>query len=218
MDWTRTIDGYCERTDPGYWAEPLNALTNAAFLLAAAAMWPRTAGLPLGRALCVVLAAIGVGSFVFHTHATVWASLADTAPIGAFILLYLYAGNRAFWRWPVWLSLAGSAAFLPWAAVLTPLFDALPFFRASSLYWPVPVLISLYALLLRRRAPRTAHGLAIGAGILVLSLIFRSLDRPLCAVVPVGTHFAWHLLNGLMLGWMIEVYRRRALEGGRSAR
>ncbi len=62
MDWTRKIDGYCERIDPGYWAEPVNALTNVAFVLAAALMWRRTAGLPLGRALCVVLAAIGVGS------------------------------------------------------------------------------------------------------------------------------------------------------------
>jgi hypothetical protein len=24
----------------------------------------------------------------------------------------------------------------------------------------------------------------------------------------VGTHFWWHILNGIMLGWMIEVYRR----------
>jgi hypothetical protein len=26
-----------------------------------------------------------------------------------------------------------------------------------------------------------------------------------------GTHFLWHILNGLMLGWMIEVYRRHML-------
>jgi hypothetical protein len=26
-----------------------------------------------------------------------------------------------------------------------------------------------------------------------------------------GTHFLWHILNALMLGWMIEVYRRHRL-------
>jgi hypothetical protein len=28
---------------------------------------------------------------------------------------------------------------------------------------------------------------------------------------PLGTHFGWHLLNAVMLGWMIEVYRRHML-------
>jgi hypothetical protein len=72
----------------------------------------------------------------------------------------------------------------------------------------VPLLIAIYAVLLRRRAPDTARGLAIGAGILVLSLVMRSLDEPLCNAIPVGTHFWWHILNATMLGWMIEVYRR----------
>jgi aspartyl-tRNA(Asn)/glutamyl-tRNA(Gln) amidotransferase subunit C len=29
--------------------------------------------------------------------------------------------------------------------------------------------------------------------------------------IPLGTHFLWHILNGIMLGWMIEVYRRHML-------
>jgi hypothetical protein len=78
----------------------------------------------------------------------------------------------------------------------------------------VPVLILIYAMLLRDRAPATARGLAIGAGILVLSLAFRTLDLRVCAGFPLGTHFLWHLLNAVMLGWMIEVYRRHMLAGG----
>ena len=208
MDWTRAIDGYCERTDPSYWAEPVNAVTNAAFLIAALVMWRRTAGMPLGRAMCAVLAAIGVGSFLFHTHAQAWSALADVVPIGAFILLYVFAANRDFWGWPLWLSLLGTAAFVPYAMALTPLFGALPFFQVSAFYWPVPVLILTYAILLRGRAPATARGLAIGAGILVASLTARSVDEGLCPAIPLGTHFLWHVLNGIMLGWMIEVWRR----------
>ena len=98
LEWSRAVDGYCERVHPGFWAEPVNAATNLAFVVAAAVMWRRTAGLPLGRALSAMLAAIGVGSSLFHTVATLWASLADTAPIAGFILLYLYAANRQFWR------------------------------------------------------------------------------------------------------------------------
>jgi len=33
------IDLYCERLGPGIWAEPINALTNLAFLVAAFAAW-----------------------------------------------------------------------------------------------------------------------------------------------------------------------------------
>jgi hypothetical protein len=53
--------------------------------------------------------------------------------------------------------------------------------------------------------------MALGAGILVVSLTFRTLDDPLCDLVPFGTHFLWHILNGLMLALMIEVYRRHML-------
>ncbi len=221
MDWTRTIDAYCERTDAGYWSEPVNAVTNAAFLIAAFVMWRRTrgAGLPLAGVLVVILAAIGVGSFLFHTHATVWAAMADVVPIGLFILVYLFAANRHFWQMPLWLALAATAAFVPYAMLLTPLFRALPVFEVSAFYWPVPLLILGHAAALSRRAPATARGLALGAGILVASLVFRSLDESLCAATGgLGTHFLWHVLNGLMLGWMIEVYRRHmAADAGAAA-
>jgi hypothetical protein len=214
MEWSAYIDAYCERTDPGYWAEPVNAVTNAAFLVAAVVMWRRSARLPLGQLMSAILFVIGIGSWLFHTHATAWASTADTTPIGVYILVYIYAANRWFWGWPVWLSALGAAGFIPWAVALTPVFALLPFFGISAVHWPVVALILLYAVLLRRRTPRTALGLTLGAGLLAASLTFRSLDGALCGAIPVGTHFVWHLLNALMLGWMIEVWRRHALEGG----
>jgi hypothetical protein len=70
------------------------------------------------------------------------------------------------------------------------------------------VLILFYAWLLRRRAPATARGLVAGAAILIVSLTFRTLDEPLCGAFPLGTHFLWHVLNAVMLGWMIEVWLR----------
>jgi len=209
----RQIDGYCERMDPGYWAEPINAVTNAAFLIAAFVMWRRVRGqdMPLAVALCTILAAIGIGSYLFHTHAQVWAAIADVVPIALFSLLYIFVANRAYWKLPLWGAMALTLAYIPYSALLTPLFEALPFFSISSFYWPLPLLIGAYALLLRSRAPQTARGLAIGAGILVVSLTFRSLDEPLCAGLPWGTHYMWHILNGIMLGWMIEVYRRHVV-------
>ena len=208
MNWTQQIDAYCERTDPGLWSEPVNVLSSAAFLLAAALMWRRTEGLPLARAMVAVLATIGLGSFLFHTIATAWAALADIGPILGFILLYLFAANRHFWRLRVWPALGATALFLPFAALAGWLFGQMPWLGSSAGYAPVALLIAIYAGLLHRRLPALARGLALGAALLVLSLAFRTLDGPLCASFPLGTHFLWHLLNALMLAWMIEIYRR----------
>lgn len=214
-DWARVVDNYCERTGPEIWSEPVNAVTNAAFLIAALVMWRRTRGaLPLADALIVILAAIGVGSFLFHTRATIWAAMADTAPIALFVLTYVFAANWRFLGWRRPAAALGTALFVPYAAIAGAGFDRLPFFTISSFYWPIPVLVALYGALMLRRAPRTGWGLLIGAGILVVSLVARSVDEPLCGAFPLGTHFLWHLLNALMLGWMIEVYRRHMTEGG----
>ena len=91
MDWFSAVNGYCERGGPGLWAEPLNAVSNAAFLVAAWAGWRlarerRDRG---GQALALILAAIGIGSTLFHTVAQVWAGLVDVLPIQIFILVYL---------------------------------------------------------------------------------------------------------------------------------
>ena len=81
--------------NPDYWAEPLNAMSNLAFLLAAAFAYTdlRMRGTERGAGSIIVLIglliAVGAGSFVFHTYATVWARLADVAPIALFVALYL---------------------------------------------------------------------------------------------------------------------------------
>lgn len=208
MDWTRAIDGYCERTDPGYWAEPVNALTNLAFIIAAAVMWQRSRGQTGGRVLAAILFLIGLGSYLFHTYAVAWAAAADTTPILIFTLSYIYLANRDFWGWSPWISALGALAFVPYTMALTPVFANVPFLGVSSFYWPLPVLIFAYAVLLRRREPATSRNLAVGALILCLSLVARSLDEAICDQWPMGTHFLWHILNAIMLGWMIETWVR----------
>ncbi|MEW2917582.1 ceramidase domain-containing protein [Ruegeria sp. ANG10] len=210
MDWFQEIDGYCERLSPAYWAEPINAVTNAAFLIAAFVMWRRVRGrgMPLAMALVVILATIGVGSFLFHTHAQTWAAMADVVPILLYILVYIFAINRDVWRFRPMIAAVLMALFIPYAALTVPLFQLVPGLGGSAAYAPVPLLILIYAFLLRNRVQDIAQGLAIGAVILIVSIAFRALDDPICAQVPLGTHFMWHILNAVMLGWMIEVYRR----------
>ncbi|MGC3936195.1 ceramidase domain-containing protein [Roseobacter sp. EG26] len=211
MDWLHHIDGYCERMGPEYWAEPVNALTNLAFIVSALWMWRRSRGVAAARLLCALLFIIGLGSFLFHTHAQVWAAMADTVPILLFILLYLFVINKDVVGLSGWRAAAATALFFPYAAIMVPLFQRIPHLGGSAGYAPVPLLILIYGFFLRRHAPEVARGFFIGAGILIVSLMFRTLDAPLCDALPRGTHFAWHVLNALMLGWMIAVYLRARL-------
>lgn len=219
MDWTEAVNSYCERTDPSYWSEPVNAVTNAAFLVAAAYCWPRTAGDAGARLLCVILALIGIGSYLFHTHAQIWALFADVIPIQAFILVYLYFATVRFFGAPWWAGALAVVAFMPYAALTARGIGAVVGDLNGSIgYVPVPILIAAYAVVLRTRAPRAARGLAIGAGLLVVSLTFRSVDAAVCGALPLGTHFLWHVLNGAMLGWMILVLTRHPARPGLAER
>ena len=96
------MDAYCEGTGPDDWSEPINAMTNLAFLIAALVLWPRLRGpeMAMGRALAAVLFVIGVGSRLFHTHANRLTGLMDVLPILGFILLYVFAATRDYWAEP----------------------------------------------------------------------------------------------------------------------
>lgn len=209
MDWTRAVNAYCERTDAGFWSEPVNALTNAAFLIAAALCWRMTRDDPGARSLAVILGLIGIGSFLFHTVAQVWSGLADVLPILAFIMLYTGLATVRFLRAPRWAGILAGALYVPFSALVSGLVErAVGTLNGSASYLPVLLLIGAFALALRVRAPETARGLGIGLALLAVSLTFRTLDRGICAAFPLGTHFLWHLLNALLLGWMIRVMVR----------
>ncbi|HZD91371.1 MAG TPA: ceramidase domain-containing protein [Pseudolabrys sp.] len=200
MDWSRPVDIYCERTDPSFWAEPANALTNAAFLIAALvayAQWRRA-----GRrdrpvlALIALTGIIGIGSFIFHTEATQGAELFDTVPIAVFIYAYLLFAMRRF----LGLGAAAATALLIAFAGGTVAEGALVpagAINGSHAYLPALAATLLTGFLARAR-PAGPLILAAG-GTLAVSLVFRSLDMAVCPAFPLGTHFLWHILNAIVL-------------------
>jgi len=107
-DMCRSVDHYCERTSAAFDAEPINALTNLAFLIGALVAWRLAQGRPgrqdrLITAMIMTMALVGLGSMLFHTVATRWAEWGDVIPILVFMLLYLWFVLTAWFGWPVWL-------------------------------------------------------------------------------------------------------------------
>ncbi len=211
MAWTTQVDDYCERIDPSFWAEPLNAISNGGFIIAAFLAWRMASdAVDWGpKLLALILAAIGIGSFTFHTFATSWAEAADVGPITAFILAYVYLTITRYLNQPFWAGLLAIAAFFPFSIYLgKAVASQTGTLNGSIDYVPVVVLIFAFATLTWKAKPETGRDLLIGAGILTVSLIFRTLDASICPSFPTGTHFIWHFLNAILLWWMIRALIR----------
>jgi hypothetical protein len=216
----RSIDAYCERTDAGLWSEPLNAATNAAFLVAALAallLWMRRGGRD-GPALLLILVvvAVGLGSFAFHTLATVAASLADVIPIAFFIYGYFLLAMRRYLGLGMAGGLVATAGFFAASLLIARGLGGLV--GSSAGY--VPALVALLGLggtLATRRHP-AGVGLIAAGTVFAVSLVARTIDGPLCALLPTGTHFLWHVLNAVvlyvLLATAIRVGPRRAGQAG----
>ena len=227
---------YCERgTNEALFAEPLNAASNAAFLLAALAALLlllrrpgelRSADQYLFIALVFL---IGLGSLSFHLLADRASLFADVIPINVFMLVYLgFALNRLLGVPPGWtvLTLIGFVGIVAlsmqakcWdggigfpGAEATGASECL---NGSLVYLPALLAMAVVGGLMAERKHPAAAYILWAALIFTISVTFRSLDLALCDAYQfqgrkIGTHFIWHLLNGLALFLLL----RASLEVG----
>jgi len=209
MAWSDPLDLYCERLGPGLWAEPLNAVSNAAFFIAAIAAlihWRKAGGRDTPALLLILVAfAIAIGSTIFHTIATRAALLADIIPIAIFMAGYLVLVWRRYLKFGVGASLAVLAGF-EIVSFGVPAIAPPDFLNRSVPYLPALLMLILVAALVQGRArtvhsPEAAasHWLWIAASLFSASFFLRSIDMTVCPVFPYGTHFIWHCLNAGMI-------------------
>ena len=221
MSWLDKVYLYCERgLDPSFWAEPLNAISNASFLVAAAIAAMRHRKVPQevdGRSrlaiwgLIALVAGIGIGSFVFHTFATRWALIADVVPITVFMVSYLAFALRKFVALS-WISIAVVLLLFAYTGHIAGSLTCagaengprIPCLNGSLGY--LPALLCLWAVGSASvlRGNEAGRWLLVAGGIFLVSAGFRTIDRDLCAHARiggqmVGTHAFWHVLNALTL-------------------
>lgn len=197
--------GYCERLSGDFWAEPLNAVSNGAFILAALAgllLYLRNNKRDWPAVLLIGLVfAIGIGSFLFHTMPQRWTLLADVIPIQLFAFFYFGLALRRLLDLSLATAMIGTLVFLgasfALSAGLAPLLPAAA--RGSAGY--ASFVLALFGVAAASWQRDRASAQLIGAAALVfaVSLTLRSLDAALCQAVPFGTHFLWHMLNATVL-------------------
>jgi hypothetical protein len=204
MEWSTPLDLYCERTDPSFWSEPVNALSNVAFLIAATMAfrlwlrgdrddWP-------ALALIIVVAIVGVGSFAFHTVATRGAILADVIPIAIFIYGYLLLALRRFLH----LRAATAAAIVVAYAACAQTLSAMAPRPLNGSIGYLPALAALIAVAFAAKEPGTRQSLGLAALLFAISLGLRTVDNAICPQFALGTHFAWHVLNAIVLYVLLQ--------------
>ncbi len=200
---SQQLDLYCERLGPGLWQEPLNLLSNLAFLLVGAWLfrYSRIHKNPLPMTLlAAALFMIGVGSLAFHAFANVWSQWLDVLFIAVFIYAFVPIYVRLRFHAPIWLALLCVPAYHLFGLVITSAFPN-GAFHGSVDYFPAMATLPLLAVV-SAFAPQSAGAkyFLVASLCFALSLTLRSNDMNWCASIPKGVHWAWHLLNAVTLG------------------
>ena len=190
---------YRERAlSPEFWAEPLNALTNASFLIAAFFAWDlagrRRAVTRTTIALLSLAGLIGFGSFLFHTvpnHFTMWL---DIVPIALFQILFLWLVSNEMIALSRLASVAIVVGVVGSSFALFPLHEPL---NGSLFYLPSLLAMLTIGVVWARKSSREPYLLVGAACCFLLAVTARSLDHEV--LWRFGTHFLWHVLNGVVV-------------------
>lgn len=194
------IDLYCERLAPGLTGEPLNAISNLAFFIAAFAIAklafnqnkiPVEIWLLLGLTI-----AIGTGSTLFHTFATRWSNWLDIIPIFLFQLCFLWLYARRVIRMKPLIAGVFLTGFV-FASLLSQQF--IHVLNGSLSYTPALLILGGLGIYHYQQQKQEALILLAATGVFFVALFFRTFDSTICPNFPFGTHFLWHLLNGVVL-------------------
>ncbi len=191
---------YCERCGPGLFDEPLNAASNVVFLLAAWAAWrlaARERRFSVGmRVLIGLSVGVGVGSALWHTFATPWALILDVVPIMLFQIAFLGLYGRRIARLHDTIVVA---IIIVYVGVGLWLREYREWLNGGLIYVPTLVIGWAVGLHYYLSGRRERFVLLASAAAFCAALTARSIDLVICRQLPIGTHFLWHALNGLVV-------------------
>jgi hypothetical protein len=197
--WFNSVDIYCERLDPSFWAEPVNAFSNLSFVVAGFFLWRLKA--PRCTLMGILVILIGLGSFSFHTFANRLTGLLDVLVIALYLMTFAFLIPKQWTRNSILIQW-GSVLLLIINIVLAQLLmshlkPALPWLP-PGMYVGAWLTLIMYAVVTQYSHTPAARFLWLAVIVFPASLLSRQLDMPLCDSIG-GSHGLWHLLNALTL-------------------
>jgi len=196
---------YCERTSHSLIAEPINLITNLAFIISAALLfnYTRKQSVPprIGDyGLILNLFAIGVGSALFHSFANFLTEMMDVIPILTFQLVWLWHYFSRIFGFSFWLKVLLLVVYFV-ANMLIPMLpmpDPDPT-NGSMAYGGSLLVMLVLSFHYRSVSNHSPNLLLTMTGVFILSLTLRTIDKNICGSFGLGTHFFWHCLNAVVL-------------------
>ena len=219
IDTLHKIGFYCGRTGDGFWGEPQNSLSNLAFIVAASAgflVWRAPGNRDrFGLLLIGLVAAIGIGSFLFHSHPDGLTLQFDLVPIQIYGLAAFFTLARGEFGLSFAKAVLAIIAFFlvrqGWL-LLGPLLAPRGFLGGAMSHIPTIILLIGCGLALHTRQRPVGAYLLCAAGFYVAAIAARSLDVPLCQRFPFGLHWLWHCLTAATAGTvLLGLVRHRRL-------
>jgi hypothetical protein len=197
--------GVCERDHGGMFAEPFNVLSSFAFLFVAVAIYRhyhRHEDIQRHwiwdiHALTFITFMIGINSIIFHAFPNPITELADTITIVLFIILYFWSVLFRIGRTTFFQALICFVAFVGFSHILVHQFPRA--LNDSIGYLSSMIALIMIAVHLHLKARPSSSHFLFAAIIGVVSLSCRVIDRELCDILPMGTHFLWHTLNATLI-------------------
>jgi len=206
------IDEYCERIAPGFLGEPLNAISNLGFIVVAillakqysAAKNQTTLPVQWDVAILILLTfLVGIGSGLWHLLAVSWTLSADIIPILLFINLYILSCFARVLQCSWKQTLLWFVIYHVFNTSLRHIFPT-DFLNGSIFYLPTLIFLLGIAYIVWKRKLQEKVFYLIAAILFTVSLAFRTIDESVCSVIPYGTHFVWHLINAVMMYYLMQ--------------
>ena len=197
--------GVCERGGLGVLAEPMNVLSSLMFMIVAVSIfryYRRHEDLERKwiwdiHVMTFMTFMIGVNSVLFHAFPTPFTEALDTAAIVVFILMYFWSVLFRIGRCNFFQAGICFVAFVGFSHILVAQF---PHGLNDSIgYLSSMIALIMIAVHLHLKARPSSQHFMLAALVGVVSLFCRAVDREVCEVFPIGTHFLWHTLNATLL-------------------
>lgn len=197
--------GICERHSLGWMGEPLNVLSSIAFMIVAVAIYryyKREEDIQRRwiwdiHALTFITFIIGVNSVVFHAFPNPTTELLDTLAIVFFIIIYFWSVLFRIGRCNLFQASVCFVAFVGGSHILVHQFpNAL---NDSIGYLSSMIALIIIAVHLHLKARPSSQYFMLAAITGICSLFCRAIDKEICPMLPIGTHFVWHVLNATLL-------------------
>jgi hypothetical protein len=199
----------CEFFKSGLQSQPINLITNLAFLISG---WKIYGLLKkhkiINKDLWLLFYGVillGLGSAIRHYHSSILTLIIDGLPMLGLICLSVYLFAKYLFKLNHWKSLLAIFGYVLLMALILITFNKTV--RSALVFSLSSQLIFLPVVLISRKRRRETSGLLVTATVFfLLAAVAFIVDLNYCQKLLFGTHWLWHIFNGLALYYLSKYF------------